>query len=473
MNPMYLATAMLVCFANDNDAYIPEKWANEGLAILEEKMIMANLVHRDFESDIREFGDVVNTRRPAERTIRRRTDNDDYVAKDVSATNVRVPLDQWFYDSFIIKDGEASKSFQDLVTIHLQPCMVSIARAIDRTVLGQVHRFLKTPSQRVGRLGAFGSANAKDFVIEAGEVMDNERAYEEGRKLLVSSNTHSGLLKTDIFIKANERGDSGSALEQARVGTILNFDVMKALNIKNITTTNADIATGTVTNALAAGGSGSQAVTITGYQVNVGEYATVAGNDQPAHITAATVGGGNTTAVTLNEANKYATLAAAVITAYKKCDVKGAFDVGHSKEITVDGHTASKPPQVGQLISFGTGASRKTYMVIEATVVTTTETNLLLDRPLDAALADNDLAFPGPAGSMNLAFHRDAIALVTRPHRTPDASLGVRAAVAAMNGLGLNVTMQYDSTKGGTRVNFGILAGVALLDEKLATLVLG
>lgn len=39
MNPMYFATAMLVCFANDNDAYIPEKWANEGLAILEEKMV--------------------------------------------------------------------------------------------------------------------------------------------------------------------------------------------------------------------------------------------------------------------------------------------------------------------------------------------------------------------------------------------------------------------------------------------------
>lgn len=473
MNPLYFATAMLVCFANDNDAYIPEKWANEGLAILEEKMVMANLVHRDFESDIKEFGDVVNTRRPAERTGRRRTDSDDYVAKDVSATNVRVPLDQWFYDSFIIKDGEASKSFQDLVTIHLSPAMVGIARMIDRTVLGQVHRFLKTPAKRVGRLSNLTSANAKDFVIEAGEVMDNEKAYEDGRKLLVSSNSYSQLLKNDLFIKANERGDGGTALEQARVGNILNFDVMKALNIKNLTTANAEIATGTVTNALAADGSGSQAVTITGYEVAIGEYATVAGNDQPTHITAKTSAAGDTSAVTLNENNKYATLASAAITVYKSCDVNGGFDVGHAKEVSLDGHAANKGPQVGQVISFGTGAGRKSYMIIETTAVSSTATDVLLDRPLEVALVNDDLAFPGPAGSWNLAFHRDAIALVTRPHRTPDASLGVRAAVAAMNGLGLNVTMQYDSTKGGTRVNFGILAGVALLDEKLGLLFLG
>ena len=31
----------LVCYANDNDAMIPEKWAQESLAILEENMVYA------------------------------------------------------------------------------------------------------------------------------------------------------------------------------------------------------------------------------------------------------------------------------------------------------------------------------------------------------------------------------------------------------------------------------------------------
>lgn len=59
------------------------------------------------------------------------------------------------------------------------------------------------------------------------------------------------------------------------------------------------------------GASGSQAVGITGYEAQAGEYAVVAGNDQPTYVTAATVAAGDTMAVTLHEANKFATEAGA------------------------------------------------------------------------------------------------------------------------------------------------------------------
>ena len=44
------SAAVTVCYDNDNDAFIPEMWANESLVILEESMVMCNLVHRDFEN---------------------------------------------------------------------------------------------------------------------------------------------------------------------------------------------------------------------------------------------------------------------------------------------------------------------------------------------------------------------------------------------------------------------------------------
>ena len=67
-------------------------------------------------------------------------------SQDASATNVQVPLDQWFYTNFTIKDGEASKSFQDLVDIYLRPGMMTIARSVDLAVLGRVHGFLAGPT---------------------------------------------------------------------------------------------------------------------------------------------------------------------------------------------------------------------------------------------------------------------------------------------------------------------------------------
>lgn len=470
MNMLYCEVA-LVCFENDNDAYIPELWASEGLAILEENMVMAGLVHRDFQDQLAKFGDVVNTRRPSEHKGRRRTDSDNYEAADVSATNVRVPLDQWFYDSFIIKDGEASKSFKDLIAEHLMPSMQGMARNIDRAVLGRVHNYLKTPTRRVGRLGNI-AGNAQQFIADAKTVLSKDKAPEEGRKLIVSPNSENAVLMTDVFVRADARGDGGTALEQARMGRIYGFETYMGQNVNSPELSAAEVVTGTVTNALAKGGSGSQTVSVASYEANVGEFATVAGNDQPTFITARTAST-NTTAVTLNEANKNATLAAAVITVYKAADVDGGYAAGFAKDITIDGYAADLGPQVGQLLAFGTGGSRHTYTVIEVTEVTSTSCKVLLDRPLELALANNDLAFPGPAGSMNWAFHRNALALVTRSLALPPSAFGVAAANASYNGVGMRVVMQYDSLVGGTRVNLDILAGTAVLDESLGCVVLG
>lgn len=37
---------------NEGDAFIPEIWARQGLAILKENMVAGNLVHRDFSNQI-------------------------------------------------------------------------------------------------------------------------------------------------------------------------------------------------------------------------------------------------------------------------------------------------------------------------------------------------------------------------------------------------------------------------------------
>lgn len=474
MNLLYVSFAVATCYANDNDAFIPEKWAMEGLAILEENMVMARLVHRDFSNDVANFGDVVNTRRPGTFRSQRKTDSDSVTAQDASATNVRVPLDQHHYVTFVIKDGEASKSFKELVQVYLLPGMQAIARGVDRGLIGQVHNYIRTSDKRVGRLSNLTSSNAKDFVLEARETLNKNKAYVQGRNLLLAPASETALLKTDMFIKANERGDSGSALENATLGRILGFDTYMDQNVPAITTTNADIATGTVTNAEAAGETvASQPVTITGYVANVGEWATVAGNDQPTWITAKTDNATDTTAVTLNEANKYATLALAAITVYKACDVNGGYDAGHTKEILVDGWTAGKAPQVGQLISFGTGGSRHTYTIIESFLSSAGVQAILLDRPLTTALVNDDLAFPGPAGALNLAFHRDSLALVTRPLARPNGGLGVMSGIASHNDVAMRVAMQYDGSAQGTRVTLDLLCGYAVLDNELACLFLG
>jgi len=470
MNPFY-CTAYVVSMDNDNDAFIPELWAREGLRILEENMVAAMLVHRDFSDEVAEFGDVVNTRRPGEFQITRKVDSDEVTTQDAASTNVQVPLDQHFHVSFVIKDGEASKSFQDLTTIYMLPGMQTIARGVDRAVLGRSHAFYGTPSTRAGRLGNMTESNARSFLLEARKVLNDNMAPMAPRNLILGTSAETALLNTELFVSAEKRGDSGSALEEARLGRILGVNTFLDQNVSDITAGTADTVAGTLTDPYAAGTTGSLNSSIAAYEAIVGEFINVEGNDQPTFLTARTAST-NTTAVTLNEALKYATLDNAIVTLYKACAVNGAYAAGYAKAITVDGYTSGKAPQVGQLVAFGTGASRRTYTIIRANDAGATCT-IWLDRPLEVALTDNQSAFPGPSGSYNVLLHPEALALVSRPLALPREGLGVMAANASYNNVGMRVVMTYDGKAQGTRVTLDILAGVALLDSRLGCWLLG
>ena len=60
-----ISRVFIPVFANDNDAFIPEMWAQEGLMILEKALVTSRLVYTDFSSAIANFGDTINTRRPS------------------------------------------------------------------------------------------------------------------------------------------------------------------------------------------------------------------------------------------------------------------------------------------------------------------------------------------------------------------------------------------------------------------------
>jgi hypothetical protein len=448
MNPLYL-NLVTSLYVNDNDALIPEIWANMGLAILEENMVAAALVHRDFENEIRSFGDVVNTRRPGQFKIRRKGDNDPVLGQDAVVNNVQVPLDQHFYTNFTIKDGEASKAFQDLVDIHLLPGMQNIARAVDRAILGRVHAYL---ANAVGTLDGLTGTNAKDTILAARQKLNENKAFFNGRHGVVDPRSETALLSEELFLRANEKGDDGTALREASLGRVLGIDWWMDQNTPGLLVGGADIQATTTT---AAEPVGETVVAMTAAPTDgVGVWVVIAGDDQPRHVT-----GIATLDITLDAPLKGAVATTAAVSYYNAMKAQGAYAAGENKAIIIDGFAAGKPPQVGQ--------------IIESEVINATDQSVLLDRPLELSVADNEDVYPGPAGSYNFVFHREAIALVSRPLALPSAGLGVDAAVATHNDVSMRIAMQYDIAQQGTVVTLDMLAGVAVLDTDLGVVMLG
>lgn len=447
------------------DAYIPELWANESIAILEENMVMGNLVYRDFENALAAYGDVVNTRKPGEFTAKRKTTADNVTVQTPTATSVPVVLNQHLHTSFIIKDGDQSKSFKDLVTEYLSPAMLSIARGIDQILSTQVYQFL---GNSAGQLGQISGSNAESYMLATRQVLNVNKAYVDGRNLVLGTVSETALLSNPTFTQANTAGDGGTALNEARLGRKFGFDIYMAQNTPYSDSAVADKVEGAVNNA-SGYGVGAKSFTVDGFAAAIatGSWISIAGDNTPLQVTG-TTGGVTPTAITTSQGLKTAVADNAVVTVWGVGAINsaGGYAAGSVSDIVVD--TFTNFPQAGQACTFGTDTTVYGIIAVDSAAGTIT-----LDRPLEATYADNTAVNLLPPGSYNLAFHRNAIALVSRPLALPMSGTGARAGVANFGGLSMRVVFTYDGNKQGTLVTLDTLLGVKVLDGKLGAILLG
>lgn len=127
----------------------------------------------DFEPIVQRYGDVVNTRRPGEFKAYRKVNADDVTVQDATATNVQVPLNQHIHCSFMIRDGEESKSMKSLVDEYMAPAMLAQARIVDQILLGQIYQFLPNV---YGQLGQLSTTNAIQYITGVRNKMNINKA---------------------------------------------------------------------------------------------------------------------------------------------------------------------------------------------------------------------------------------------------------------------------------------------------------
>jgi hypothetical protein len=464
----------LTGYVNDLDAWVPEVWAQETLAILEEQMVVGNLVHRAFSDEIRDFGDTVNTRRPSEFVAKRKGANDDVTVQDANATNVAVVLNQHIHTSFTIKDSQQSLAFTDLVTQYLSPAAVSIARKIDKILMGQVYQYFVNRdgvNKTVGQLEGLSVTNVKRRLLELGQAFDENKAPMDNRNLVISPATKADILELDLLNAANTRGDDGTALRKASLGEILGWDVMMAQNTPSILTATSPAVQADELASDAAAGDTSITVD-SGGGFAVGEYITLEGDLLPYRIVG--IAGA---VLTLNRPLRVdvpATASDIQQTNTGLVDLAGhtgvtAYPAGYDKEIRVDG---TGVPHVGQLVSFNSAGSPNVALAGEYSIVDVTPQgggvyHIELDRGLDSAIVNNDVVGYGHAGAYNFAFHPNALAMVIRPLAQPRPGAGAISGVAAFNNLAMRVTISYQGLGQGHLVTLDVLFGTKVLDESL------
>ena len=460
-------------YANSIDAYIPELWAQESVAILVENMVMANLIHRSFSNEVAKFGDIVHTRKPAEFTAKRKTNADSVTVQDASATDIQVPLDQHFHTSFMIKDGEESKSFKMLRDEYLQPAVVSIAQAVDKVLLGESHQFYQNAE---GIVGGLTISNFIQYLVETRKRMNINKAYAAGRNMILTPTSEATALQISTFHEADKVGDEGTAMREASLGRKFQFNMFMCQNAPSTVGAPVTASQPLIDNAAGyAIGATTIHVDTAGSALAVGDWISVGGV-----LHRVTALGTLTTEdidVTISPGLRVAVVDDAPVTIGSPglVDLIAGYAAGYSKEIVVDGITGTIP--VGSLCSFATPGTPNVlkgeiYSVIETSETGSDTTGITLNKPLDIALVNNDVIDFAPPAEHNFAFHRNALALVSRPLAPAPKGLAL-SSVASAHGIGVRVTITYNGGEQGVLVTVDLLCGIEILDLALGAVLIG
>ena len=431
-------------------------------------MVLGNLVYRDFENVIARFGDVVNTRKPRTFTALRKTDADNVTIQPAISDNIPVPLDQHAHTSFMIMDGEESTSFKNLVDLYLRPGVISLASFVDKVLSGQAARFIQY-SPPAGQLGGITGSNAANYMLNARQQLNvNKIPVDFNRHIILTPQSETTVLENPNFTAAYFVGDEGTALREASLGRKFGMNVFMAQNQPYINATNTT-RTGTTTSAYGVGINTFATTGITG-AITAGTWITIAGDMTPLQVVS-TVGGTSPSSITTQNGIVTPVASGAVITIYNPGAVNytAGYPAGYSEEIMIDGFTVA--PQVGQPITFGAD-NANIYSVIALDPLNPL-TGLWVDRPLVNALTNNETVNIGPAGSYNFAFHRNALALVSRPLALPRVGVGALAANVTYNNLAMRVVMTYQGEAQGTLVTLDMLLGVAVFEKYAGILMCG
>lgn len=445
----------VTAYDNSIDALKPEWWANAGLMVLEEELVVANLVNRNYDNFFVNAGDTVHVSKPGTFTAHHKVQGSDTTVQDVTATDTLVKLNQHIETTVLLDDREVQQSIPNLFQYVLAPAMRGMAEKVDAGLVGETGVF------HTNSAGTLGGGLASADLVELDRVFNANNVPAAGRRLVVGPTGKAALYGIDRFIDADKTGQDGKFLNGI-LGGVMGFDVYmsqtvgRELSIANTRTTET-------TNGGEVKGATSITVDAAGANHAAGVYVTIEG--VPGIYRVASAVTSSDTEVVVTPGIRSAVGDGKTLTFWESAgDVKGDHAAGVIKIITDGYGAATDIPQVGQGLSFGAGTQVYTVTRVTGTYATSsTEITLELNRPLDDTVTNDSIITVQPTGgSYNWAFRSDAITMVNRP--LAPAQAGVASAVQNNGSFALRVTIGYDMRKMRHVITLDTLFGVKVLD---------
>lgn len=210
--------------------FIPELWSAALLTHLDKAHVFANLVNRDYEGDISDYGDTVHINQIGDITVKKYTKGTDIAApEDISTTEQLLVIDQAEYFNFGIDDIDAAQARTALMDKAMMRAAYGLADTSDTYLAGVMATGAKIKIGNATTPIAITSANAYSNLVDMKIAMDKKNVPKQGRWVVLPPDYEGALLLDDRFVKGGVP-QSDERLTNGFIGRAAGFDVYTSNN---------------------------------------------------------------------------------------------------------------------------------------------------------------------------------------------------------------------------------------------------
>lgn len=213
--------------------FIPTLWSARLLEHLDKSHVYANLVNRDYEGEIRNYGDTVKINQIGEITISDYTRNTDMADPQIlSGSQTTLVIDQAKAFNFQIDDVDDAQTNPKLMNEAMMRSAYALAETTDKFIAG-----LYTDVPVGNQIGSDSSAlvltktNVYETLVDASILLDQSNVVRQGRFMVIAPWVYGLLLKSDQFIHSTQTADG--VIRNGIVGQCAGFDIYVSNNVPN------------------------------------------------------------------------------------------------------------------------------------------------------------------------------------------------------------------------------------------------
>lgn len=212
--------------------FIPEVWSARLLEHLDKVHVYASLMNRDYEGEIRAYGDTVHINQVGDITISDYTGSDISTPQELDSTMLDLVIDKAKYFNFQIKDVDNAQSNPKLVDSAMQRASYGMNDVIDQYLASLLLAGADQGNILAGESNPVTptSANAYDYLVDLGVVLNEANVPMMGRWVVVPPWFHGLLLKDPRFV-GNGTGYSQAVLQGGLVGEAAGFQIHLSNNV--------------------------------------------------------------------------------------------------------------------------------------------------------------------------------------------------------------------------------------------------